>query len=134
MVMVVTLIVPLETITVAQLQPLTKIQSQLYVLLLAQLVITQILRSFHASFATIHAQPVLLQLLVIVVLPPATEFLLLLNVFLPLGSMTTLQAMLFLVQVHAQLVLQLLLALHVLLATTYPAQLALFVRQLLLSA
>ena len=132
--MVVTLIVPLETIMVAQLQLLTKIQSQLYVLLLAQLVIIQILHYSHASFAAIHAQPALLQLLVIVVLPPATEFLLQVNVFLSLGSMTTPQVMLFLVQAHAQLVLQLLLALHVLLVIIYPAQLALFVRQLLLSA
>ena len=59
MVMVVMLIVPLETITVAQLQPLTKIQSQIYVLLLAQLVITQILHSFHVLLVQAHAQLVL---------------------------------------------------------------------------
>ena len=67
MVMVVTLIVPLETITVAQLQPLTEIQSQLYVLLLAQLVITQILHSFHVLLVQAHAQLALRLLLVLLV-------------------------------------------------------------------
>ena len=67
MVMVVTLIVPLETIMVAQLQPLTKIQSQLYVLLLAQLVITQILRSFHVLLVQAHVQLALQLLFVLLV-------------------------------------------------------------------
>jgi hypothetical protein len=74
MVMDVMLIVPLETITVAQQQLLTETQSQLYALLLVLPDIILILRYSHALLAAILAQHAPLHLLAIVVLPPATEF------------------------------------------------------------